>query len=367
MSVPFVDLEAQYLKIKPEILSAIEEVLDSRKFVMGDYEKEFSKTFSEVQGSKFAVGCSNGTSAITVALRSLGIKQGDEVITPVNSFFATPEAIVEVGAIPVFVDCYADTYSMNLEELESKINNKTKAIIPVHLYGNPADMPAIKIIADKHKLKIIEDCAQAHLASIDGKGVGTFGEYGTFSFYPGKNLGAYGDAGSVITQDEKLLTLATMHINHGRTKKYEHDFCAGNFRMDGIQAAILSVKATYIEEWTDARISAAKKYDDLLEQHGFKVLVVGENSKCAYHLYPIEVSNRDEVLEVLKGKNIGCGVHYPIPLHLQPALKYLNHNKGDFPIAEKSSERMLSLPIFPEISDEQIQEVVNVFLEVAKK
>jgi dTDP-4-amino-4,6-dideoxygalactose transaminase len=366
MSVPFVDLEAQYNQIKPEVLAAVNEVIESRKFIMGDYEKQFAKDFCEVHGSKFAVGCSNGTSAITVALRSLGIKQGDEVITPANSFFATPEAIVEVGATPVFVDCLPDTYSIDLKQFEAAINDKTKAIIPVHLYGNPADMEAIKQIADKYDLKIIEDCAQAHLASINGKAVGTFGEFGTFSFYPGKNLGAYGDAGEVITQDADLLTTATMHINHGRTKKYEHDFCAGNFRMDGIQAAVLSVKSKYISKWTDNRIAAAKQYDEALKTKGFKTLVVAENAKCVYHLYPVEVSNRDEVMEHLKTKGIGCGIHYPIPLHLQPALKYLGYKEGDFPISESTSKSMVSIPIFPEITAEQIKTVVDTFLEVAK-
>ena len=366
MPVPFVDLEAQYKQIKPEVLRAVEEVIDSRKFVMGDYEREFSKGFSEIQGSKFAVGCSNGTSAITVALRALGIKAGDEVITPVNSFFATPEAIVEVGATPVFVDCEPSGYSIDLNELEAAINEKTKCIIPVHLYGNPSDMISIKAIADKYNLKIIEDCAQAHLASIDGKGVGSFGEFGTFSFYPGKNLGAYGDAGEVTSQDEQLDKLATMHINHGRTKKYEHDFCAGNFRMDGIQAAILNVKLKYISEWTDNRIKAAACYDAVLKEKGFKTLEVKAGNKCVYHLYPVEVSNRDEVMEHLKQVGIGCGIHYPIPLHLQPALSYLGHKSGDFPITESASLRMISLPIFPEITEEQINLVISEFLKVAK-
>lgn len=366
MKVPFVDLDSQYKSIKPEILKSIEGVLDSKKFVMGDYEQTFSKEFSKVHGSKYSVGCSNGTSAITVALRSLGIKAGDEVITPANSFFATPEAIYEVGAKPVFIDCDPDTYAMKFSDIEKAITPNTKAIIPVHLYGNPTPMKDIVNLCEKHNLYLIEDCAQAHLASIDGKAVGTFGEFGTFSFYPGKNLGAYGDAGAVITQDEKLLKTASMHINHGRTKKYEHEFCAGNFRMDGIQAAILSVKAKYISKWTDQRIAAAQKYDEIFKSKGFKVLKVNPNSKCAYHLYPIEVSNRDEVISHLKNNDIGCGVHYPIPLHLQPALSELGYKLGDFPNCEAASERMLSIPIFPEITDEQINKVAQIFLEIAK-
>jgi dTDP-4-amino-4,6-dideoxygalactose transaminase len=367
MKIPFVDLKAQYKQIKPEILKKIEEVIESQQFVMGDYEKQFAKDFCGVHGSKFAVGCSNGTSAITVALRSLGIKAGDEVITPVNSFFATPEAIVEVGATPIFVDCEAGTYSIDLKLLEAAISEKTKAIIPVHLYGNPANMLAIKSLANKYSLMLIEDCAQAHLARVNGQAVGTFGEFGTFSFYPGKNLGAYGDAGEVITQDENLFKTATMNINHGRTKKYEHDFCAGNFRMDGIQAAVLSVKVKYLSDWTDKRIQAAKWYNEALLAEGFKVLEVKENYKCVYHLYPVEVSNRDEVVSHLKSKGISTGVHYPIPLHLQPALRYLDRGEGDFPVAELAAKRMLSIPIYAEITREQQDYVLNEFLKVAKK
>lgn len=364
--IPLLDLNAQYAKIKPEVLEAIEKVLDSKKFIMGDFEKKFSKDFCEIHGSIYGVGCSNGTSAITVSLRALGIGPGDEVITVANSFFATPEAIVEVGAKPVFVDCEPNGYGIDCDQLEEAVNENTKAIIAVHLYGNPCDMFRVKKIADKYSLKIIEDCAQAHLASLNKKAVGTFGEFGTFSFYPGKNLGAYGDAGEVITQSEELFKISTMHINHGRTKKYEHDFCAGNFRMDGIQAAILSVKSKYISSWTDSRIKAAHLYDELIKSKGFKTIDTLEGAKCVYHLYPVEVSNRDEVMNVLKENDIQCGIHYPIPLHLQPALSYLGYKRGDFPISEKVAQRMISLPIFPEITKEQIKRVVEVFLGVAK-
>lgn len=366
MQVPFVDLNIQYESIKKEVLSSIEEVLESKSFIMGDYEQKFSKEFCETHGSKYGVGCSNGTSAITVALRSLGVKTGDEVITPANSFFATPEAIVEVGATPIFVDCDPKTYALNIAQVKAKINAKTKAIIPVHLYGNPSPMEDIAKLAKDNNLFIIEDCAQGHLASLNGKAVGTFGEFGTFSFYPGKNLGAYGDAGEVITQDEKLLQTATMHINHGRTKKYEHDFCAGNFRMDGIQAAILSVKNKYISNWTENRIKAASFYDEYLKSKGFKVIERLEGAKCVYHLYPIEVSNRDEVMKYLKDKGISSGIHYPIPLHMQPALKYLGYKEGDFPESERIAKSMLSLPIFPEITEEQQKYVIDTFLEIAK-
>ncbi|MEE3078572.1 MAG: DegT/DnrJ/EryC1/StrS family aminotransferase [Bdellovibrionota bacterium] len=366
MKVPFLDLEAQYNKIKPEVLKAIEDVLDTRQFIQGSICEDFSKKFLEIHGGNYGVGCSNGTSAITISLRALDIKPGDEVITVANTFFATVEAIAEVGATPILVDCLPDTYGIDTEQIKAKINSKTKAIIPVHLYGNPAQMDEIMKIAEDNNLKVIEDCAQAHLASLNGQAVATFGDAGTFSFYPGKNLGAYGDAGFVLTKDEELQTLVTMHLNHGRIKKYEHDFLAGNYRMDGIQAAVLGVKLKYISDWTEKRITVAKKYDEVLKAKGFKVTEVKENAKCSYHLYVVEVSNRKEVMSALKEVNIGTGVHYPIPMHMQPACSHLGYKKGDFPVSEAAAERIVSLPICPELTDEQIQYVLDNFLKVAK-
>lgn len=367
MNIPFVDLDAQYKSIKPQILSAIEGILDSKDFIQGNSVDEFSKKFNQVHGSKHTIGCANGTSAITVAFRTLGIGHGDEVITVANSFFATPEAIAEVGAKPVFVDCDPETYGMNVSQIESKITSKTKAIVPVHLYGNPSDMHAILKIAQKHNLKVVEDCAQAHLASIDGKSVGTFGDMGTFSFYPGKNLGAYGDAGAIITQDQAYNDNLKMQVNHGRTKKYEHDFLAGNFRMDGIQAAVLSVKLDHIEAWTNKRIHLGQRYNSLLKDSQLKTIKVNPGSKCVYHIYLVEVSNRDEVMNHFKEMGISCGIHYPIPLHLQPALKYLGYKMGDFPVSEVCSQRILSLPIYPELTEDMQDFVVNQLLKVAKK
>jgi dTDP-4-amino-4,6-dideoxygalactose transaminase len=366
MKIPFVDLDAQYQSIKPEIQLAINHILDTKDFIHGKSVENFCKNFSSAQGSKFTIGCANGTSAITVALRALNIGPGDEVITATNSFFATPEAIAEVGAKIVFVDCDPETYGIDLKKIEEKITSKTKCIIPVHLYGNPVDMDSITKIAAKYNLKIIEDCAQSHLATWKGKGTGTFGEFGTFSFYPGKNLGAYGDAGAITTQNEELRLLASMHVNHGRTKKYEHDFCAGNFRMDGIQAAILDVKLKYLSKWTDKRIELASCYESYLKPKGFKTISVKDGAKCVYHIYLVEVSNRDEVMESFKNHQIECGVHYPIPLHLQPALKHLNHKLGDFPIAEKTSNRILSLPIFAELSTDEVAKVCEQLVKVAK-
>jgi dTDP-4-amino-4,6-dideoxygalactose transaminase len=366
VNVPFVDLDAQYLSIKQEVLSAIEGVLESKQFIQGKLSEEFVQDFIKVHGGNYGVGCSNGTSAITVSLRALGIGPGDEVITVANTFFATIEAIAEVGATPVLIDCDRETYSMDVEKVANAISKKTKAIIPVHLYGNPAKMDNISEIAKRHNLNIIEDCAQAHLSTYKNQAVGTFGDAGTFSFYPGKNLGAYGDAGLVLAKNKELNDLISMHVNHGRTKKYEHDFLAGNYRMDGIQAAILSIKSKYIESWTNQRIEAAAFYDSKLEHSGLKVIKKQEQGKCVYHLYVVEVSNRNEVMNYLKENNISCGIHYPVPMHLQPACKHLGYEKGDFPVSEMSSDRIVSIPIFPEISNEQQEFVVNKLLDVAR-
>ncbi|WP_419168989.1 DegT/DnrJ/EryC1/StrS family aminotransferase [Halobacteriovorax sp.] len=363
MKIPFLDLEQQYESIKSEIKESINNVLDNRNFINGPETKSFEKNFLEVHGAKYGKGCSNGTSAITIALRSLNIGPGDEVITATNTFFATIEAIAEVGAKIVLVDCDADTYSICPKHVQEVVNEKTKAIIPVHLYGNPCDMDAITKIANEHNLYIIEDCAQAHLASFKGQAVGTFGEAGSFSFYPGKNLGAYGDAGFTICNSPELEKKISMHINHGRTLKYEHEFLAGNYRIDEIQSAILNVKTKYIAEWTQKRIEAAKYYDSKLSDK-FKVIKRLDDVKAVYHLYVIEVENRDKVLKSLKEAGISCGIHYPIPLHLQPACKQLGYKLGDFPVAEESSKRLLSIPIFPEITREQQDFVIENLLKI---
>ena len=367
MKVPFLDLDRQYQAIKSEIHSAIEEVINTKKFIQGDFVKQFEHNFCEVHGGSHAVGCSNGTSAITVALRGLGVERDDEIITTSNTFFATVEAIHEVGSKIVLVDSRPDTYGMDLEKLEQKIGEKTKVIIPVHLYGNPVEMDRLMAIAAKYNLKVLEDCAQAHLATFNNQAVATFGSAGTFSFFPGKNLGAYGDAGLVILNNEDLRNKVEMHVNHGRISKYEHDFLAGNFRMDGMQAAILNVKLKYLNAWTNQRIEVAHKYDSLFKAKGFKVIEKHQSAKCVYHLYVVEVSNRQEVMDHLKKHEIETGIHYPVPMHLQPALKFLGHKKGEFPVCENSANRVLSIPIFPEMTNEQIDYVTEKFFEVAKK
>lgn len=366
MKVPFVDLNAQYELIRDEMIKTTIEVLDSKNFIEGPYVENFSKSFVAVHGGEYAWGCSNGTSAISVALNVLKIGPGDEVITVANTFFATVEAIAEVGAKIVLVDCDPATYSIDIKKVREKINKNTKAIIPVHLYGNPVNMTELCLLAEEFNLLIIEDCAQAHMAKHKNQAMGSFGSFGTFSFYPGKNLGACGDAGLILAKNAELLKQVKMFVNHGRLGKYEHEILAGNHRMDGIQAAILSVKLKYLSEWTKKRQAIAKRYDESLKKAGFKVIEVDEQNECSYHLYVVEVSNREEVSEHFRKNDIGFGVHYPIPMHKQPALSHLNFREGDFPVSEKAAKRILSLPMYAELTEEQQRYVIQNFFEVAK-
>ena len=358
-NIPFLDLAAQYRNIKPEIQAAIGEVLDSMALVQNRFCRQFAQEFLARHGGHFGVGCSNGTSALILALRALEIGSGDEVITVNNTFFATVEAIAAVGAKPVLVDCLPDTYGIDCSMVDRAVTTKTKAIIPVHLYGNPCNMDALCELARAHNLHIIEDCAQAHLATWKGQAVGTFGAAGTFSFYPGKNLGAYGDAGFVLTRDRQLLDTVTMHLNHGRMSKYEHQFMAENYRMDDIQGAVLRVKCQYLREWTDRRVSIAGQYDELLKVKGYKVIHVEPESECVYHLYIVETDKREEVVEIFKANNIGYGIHYPVPMSRQPACQELGYKRGSFPVSECIAERILSLPLYPEMTDEAVRRVAE--------
>ena len=357
--MPFTNLNIQYESIKEEIHDALCEVLESKKFVQNKFCRQFARNFLAVHGGSFGTGCSNGTSALKLALQALGIGYGDEVITSNSTFFATVEAIVEVGARPILVDCRPDTYGIDCLAVEKAIGKKTKAVIPVHLYGNPCDMDKLCEIANEYKIDIIEDCAQAHLAHYKDQPVGTFGKAGAFSFYPGKNLGAYGDAGFVMTESESLHDLVSMHLNHGRKTKYEHQFMAGNYRMDDMQAAILNVKCKYISHWTEQRISLARRYDGILKAKGYKVIEVESGSKCVYHLYIVEVGNRDDVIENFKNLGIEFGIHYPIPMSLQPACSSLGYKKGDFPVSEDIASKIISLPLYPEMSEQVVDTVAG--------
>jgi dTDP-4-amino-4,6-dideoxygalactose transaminase len=360
--IPFVDLKAQYDSIKDEINEAIQNVLNNTSFIMGEELKKFEEEFAQFCDVKYAIGVANGSDALILALRACGIGEGDEVITVPHTFIATTEAISNVGGKVVFVDIDPKTYTIDVSKIEEKITEKTKAIIPVHLYGQPADMDPIMKLAKKYNLKVIEDAAQAHGAEYKGEKVGSLGDVGCFSFYPGKNLGAYGDAGMVVTNNEEIAEKVKLLRNHGRiTKKYEHDIEGYSSRLDNLQAAILRVKLKYLNEWNDKRRNNAKRYNELLSNiNGIITPYEAEYAKHVYHLYVIRTDKeRDKLREELKSKGIATGIHYPVPLHLQPAYSYLGYKEGDFPVTEKVSQEILSLPMFAELNDEQIGKVVK--------
>jgi dTDP-4-amino-4,6-dideoxygalactose transaminase len=357
MRVPFVDLAAQYRSIQAEIDPAISEVISETAFIGGKFVRRFEESFASFCGADHCIGVGNGTDAIFIALRAAGIGPGDEVITAANSFIATAEAITMTGARVVFVDCDPATYNLDVIKVPGAVTAKTKAIVPVHLYGQPADMESLKAIADRYGLLVVEDAAQAHGAELKGRRTGTFGQMGCFSFYPGKNLGAYGDAGAIITSDAGLAKECRMIANHGRIDKYDHDFEGVNSRLDGLQAAVLQVKLHHLEEWTEGRRAAADRYNELLRNSGVITPAEAEGCRHVYHLYVVRVANRDAVREKLKAAGIETGVHYPIALPNLRAYAYLAHRPEDFPAATACSREILSLPMFPELSDEQIQYV----------
>lgn len=360
MKVPFLDLKAQYESIKDEIAVAIQQVLDKTAFAGGPFVAQFEKEFAAFCKTRFCVGVGSGTDALWLALLGLGVGPGDEVITVPDTFIATAEAISYCGAQPVFVDVDEKTYNMNPALLEAAITPRTKAIVPVHLFGQMADMDSIMAIARKHSLYVVEDACQAHGAEYEGRIAGSIGDAGCFSFYPGKNLGAYGEAGAVVTNDADLDEKIRMLRDHGQAKKYYHARIGWNARMDGFQGAILSVKLKHLPAWNEARRRNAKRYDELL---GYtKGVVIPRESlhnKHVYHIYAIRVQNRDALIKALAEKDIHCGIHYPIPLHLQDAYKALGLGKGRFPIAENVASEFVSLPMFPELGQDQIEFVVG--------
>ena len=355
--VPFLDLKAQYKSIKSEINKAIGRVLESQHFVLGSELEEFEKEFADYIGVKYAVGVNSGTDGLILALISLGVGKGDEVITPANSFIATTSAIVQAGATPVLVDCDPDTYQIDIKQVEKKITKKTKAIIPVHLYGAPARIDELVRISRKHNLFLIEDAAQAHGASLNGKKMGSFGDIAAFSFYPGKNLGAYGDAGAVVTDNAKLYERLIRLRNHGQTKKYFHQELGFNSRLDDIQAAVLRVKLRHLDNWNKKRNIIAKTYNNKLKK--YKTQKIIEGSISSYHLFVIESSNREKLSAYLLENGIHTQIHYPIPIHLQNAHKSLGYKKGDFPHTEKAAERILSIPMYPELTSRQLKNIIN--------
>jgi len=358
MKIPLVDLKANYLSIKNEIDSAIRDVIYNTSFIMGPHVKEFDENFAKYIGTKYCSGVANGTVALHLALNTLGIKKDDEVITVPNTFIATTEAITMCGAKPVFVDIDPENFNINPKLIEAAITKKTKAIICVHLYGQSCDMDPILKICKKNNLFLIEDAAQAHGAEYKGRKLGTFGYIGCFSMFPAKVLGAYGDAGAVVTNNDKIGPLIAKLRDHGRITKYEHLIEGFNYRIDALQSAILNVKLRYLDQWIEARRNKAKIYNELLS--GIVETPKEENyAKHTYYMYVIRCKNRDDLQEFLKQNDIGTGIHYPIPLHLQPALKYLGYKKRDFPEAEIVAEEILSIPMYPELSLQQINYIVE--------
>jgi len=363
MQIPLVDLKAQYIRIKPDIEAAIQRVLDNTSFILGKEVADFERAFANYVGVKEAVGVASGTAALHLALRACGVGPGDEVITVAHTFTATAEAIFHAGARPIFVDIDPRTYNIEPNQVEDAITPRTKAIVPVHLYGHPAEMDALLDIARRHNLWLIEDAAQAHGAVYNGRRCGSIGHLACFSFYPGKNLGAYGDAGMVTGNDEKLLSRVRRLRDHGRTSKYEHQEIGWGERLDTLQAAILRVKLAYLEEWTEVRRTHARQYNELLA--GMDVITPYEapNVRHVYHLYVIRVPQRDALVAHLKARGIGAGIHYPIPLHRQPAYLKQGYTEVQLPVTEQVAAEVLSLPMYPELTTEQIEYVVSAIEE----
>ncbi len=356
--VPFVDLKAQYASIKEEIHEALQKVLDNTAFVLGPSVADFEDKFAQYVNAKNAVAVNSGTSALHLALLAAGVKPGDEVLAPAMTFIATTAAIEYANAKPVLVDVHPVHYTMNPELIEEKITEKTKAIMPVHLYGQPADMDPIMEIARKHNLVVVEDAAQAHGAEYKGKRCGSIGDIAGFSFYPGKNLGAYGEGGAVTTNNGEFAETVRMLRDWGQKGKGNHVLKAFNYRMSGFQGAVLGVKMNYIEPWTEGRRRAAKKYDELLAGNENIVAPVQmDYARHVYHVYGILVKNRDELRAKLDEAGVQSGIHYNQAIHLQPCLAELGHSKGDFPVAERIAGEELSLPMFPEITTDQVEEV----------
>lgn len=362
MNVPFVDLKTQYLGIKDEILKEISEVLDNTAYICGKKAKKFEEDFGKLHDSKHSLAVSNGTSALHVALHALGITKGDEVIVPANTFIATAEGVSICGGTPVFVDNDDKTYNIDVTKIEAAITPKTKAILPVHLYGQPAEMDAILEIAKKHNLHVVEDCSQAHLSTYKGKKIGSMGTIGTFSFYPGKNLGAYGEGGGVTTSNTDLYNFMLRYRQHGSVEKYVHDIPGHNYRLEEIQAAVLNVKLKYIEKWTEARRNAAALYTKTFAELGLDEVITPyhpEYVNPVYHLYIIRVRNREELMKYLNEKGVQTGLHYPEPLHMTKAYAHLGYKPEDFPVAQKYAGEILSIPMYPEITGEMIHYVCN--------
>lgn len=352
MQVPLLDLKAQYATIKDKVLAEIAEVLETQQCIGGPKVEKLEKEVASLSNCKFAVGVSSGTDAILNCLMSLEIGCGDEVITTPFTFFATAGCIARTGAKPVFVDIDPKTYNINPAFIEAAITDKTKAIIPVHLYGQMADMDPIMAVAKKHNLSVIEDAAQSISSTYKGKQAGSIGTAGCFSFFPSKNLGGIGDGGMIVTNDEQLYKRLLIMRNHGQGSSYQHEYIGANFRLDPIQAVALLVKLPHLDKWSQARRNNAKYYNKKFSGTAVQTPFIDPDCITVYNQYVIRVPRRDEVVAHLRENNIGCNIYYPVPMHLQNCFSYLGYSKGDFPDAEKASGEVMAIPIYPELTDE---------------
>jgi len=359
MQIPYLDLGAQYASIKDEIDAAIAAVISSNAFVLGPAVAKFEAAYAEYCETKHCIGVNNGTNALLLALRSLEIGEGDEVITAANTFIATASAIALAGAKPVLVDVDPRTRNINPDLIEAAITKQTRAIIPVHLYGRPAPMQAVLDIAARHGLDVIEDAAQAHGARWQGRRIGSLGRLACFSFYPGKNLGAYGEGGAVTTSDDQLAARLRQLRDHGSAKKYHHEILGYNARLEGIQGAVLSVKLKHLDHWSARRREIAQQYNELLSTVPITTPETPADDECVFHLYVIETDRRDDLQAFLRDHGVPTIIHYPIPIHLQQAFASLGHQRSDFPVTEQLCHRILSLPIFPEMTESQITYVAG--------
>jgi dTDP-4-amino-4,6-dideoxygalactose transaminase len=363
MGIPLVDLKVQYRSLEGELNRAVQAVMERGDFILGGEVSEFEEEFAAFCGANYCVGMATGTDAIHLGLLACGIRQGDEVITAANSFIASASGISFSGAKPVFADIDPKTYTLDPASIEKAITPRTKALLPVHLYGQMCDMDAIMDIARRHSLKVVEDACQAHGAEWKGRRAGSFGNIAAFSFYPGKNLGAYGDGGAATTNDPAIADHLKMLRNYGQRVKYQHDFLAFNSRLDTMQAAILRVKLRHMEKWNEMRRQAATHYTEILAPKGVPTPSVSPSAAHVFHIYAIRSKRRDELVKFLNGKGIGAGIHYPVAIPLQKAYCELGHQPGDFPHAEAACREELSLPMYPELTREQIEEVCAAVLE----
>jgi dTDP-4-amino-4,6-dideoxygalactose transaminase len=364
MKIPFVDLYAQYLSIKHDIDNAIERVIKNSSFIGGNEVKAFEEEYSSCLGVKHCIACGNGTDSLEILLKAFGIKNGDEVIVPALSWISTSESVSSVGATPIFVDINSNYFTINTKLIEEKITSKTKAIIPVHLYGHPCDMDEIMLIAKKYKLIVIEDCAQSHLAEWNNHLVGTIGHAASFSFYPGKNLGAYGDAGAMVTNDDNIARLARQIANHGQEGKHNHLIEGRNSRMDGMQAAILRAKLPYLNNWTKQRIAISQLYNlGLKNINKIKIPKVDNNAKHVFHLFVIRTENRNELMKYLSENDIDTALHYPVSLPFLACYKKFNFTVDQFPESYKIQNEILSLPMYPELDSFKVDNITKLIVD----